>query len=130
VFLTLGLGKLLQYYSWSMYIDPIGSVFVACFLLFSAYQVFVISVRDLLDCSISPCVLMSVNDVLESHVDKYRRIREIRSRKSGSIVYIEIFAEFNGDGIMRDVQAGIDHICNSLQERIPNSHVLVMPVSE
>lgn len=130
VILTLGLSVLLRRFAWSVYIDPIGSLIVAGFLLASAYQVASTSVYDLLDKALEESLQFVILQELAAHYDTYRCFHDFQSRRSGGDVYIELFLEFDGDLQMAEVQRRIDAIRASLEARIQNSRVLVVPTSD
>lgn len=57
----------------------------------------------------------------------YSALHGVRSRRSGSNVYIEIFLEFDGEKKMCEVQETIDRIKASLEAQIPKSKVSIVP---
>jgi cation diffusion facilitator family transporter len=126
---ALGLSVLLRSYSWSLYIDPLGSLIVAGFLLSSAYRVASASVYDLLDQTLEEALQFIILQQLAAHFDEYERFHGVRSRKSGGDVYVEIFLEFNGDWKVAEVQSVINRMKTSLEQRIQNSHVSIVPTT-
>jgi ferrous-iron efflux pump FieF len=127
---ALGLSVLLRRFTWSLYVDPIGSLIVAGFLLASAYQVASTSIYDLLDKALEESLQFVILQELAAHFDTYRCFHGVQSRRSGGDVYIELFLEFDGDLKMAEVQRRIDAIRSSLEARIQNSQVLVVPTSD
>ncbi len=119
----------LSAYSWSLYIDPLASFVIAGFLLFSGYRVITSSLPDLLDKTLDEELQMVIVRHLAVFFNDYTALHGVRSRRSGSNVYIEIFLEFDGDKKMSDVQAVINRIKVSLEFHIPNSSVSVVPTS-
>lgn len=118
-------GKLLNEYHWSVYIDPITSLLLASFLLFSSYQIISMSVYDLLDRSIEESLKKDIYRDLEAYLGCQASLQGIRSRRSGSHIYIEIFLHFNKDCLMGDVQRIIEEITTSLERKIIGSQVVV-----
>ena len=57
----------------------------------------------------------------------YEQIHGIRSRRSGNVVYLEIFLEFRQDLPFGAVQETMDRIRTRLETHIGNSRVLVVP---
>jgi len=119
----------LSAYSWSLYIDPLASFVIAGFLLFSGYRVITSSLPDLLDKTLDEELQMVIVRHLAVFFNDYTALHGVRSRRSGSNVYIEIFLEFDGDKKMSDVQVVINRIKVSLEFHIPNSSVSVVPTS-
>jgi ferrous-iron efflux pump FieF len=119
----------LSAYSWSLYIDPLSSFVIAGFLLFSGYRVITSSLPDLLDKTLEEELQMVIVRHLAAFFHDYTAMHGVRSRRSGSNVYIEIFLEFDGEMKMGEVQAIINRIKVSLEAHIPKSSVSVVPTS-
>ena len=73
---------------------------------------------------------MVILQELVAHYDPYWCFLDVKSRRSGKDVYIELFLEFDGDLHMAEVQHRIDAIRSSLEARIQNSRGWVVPTSE
>ncbi len=129
VIFSLGLSLTLKPYSWIVYIDPIGSVILSGFLLLSAYSVISMSVYDLLDQTLEESLQLIILKELAAYFDGYVAFHGIKSRRSGSIIYIEIFLEFDKDRKMKDVQVVIDSIKNRLEQKIQGSQIVIAPVA-
>jgi ferrous-iron efflux pump FieF len=127
VLVSLLLTLALAGYSWSLYIDPLASFIIAGFLLFSGYRVITSSLPDLLDKTLDEELQMVIVRHLAQFFDEYSALHGVRSRRSGTNVYIEIFLEFDGDRKMSEVQDTINRIRRSLEAHIPKSSVSVVP---
>jgi cation diffusion facilitator family transporter len=114
-------------FSWSLYIDPLASFVIAGFLLFSGYRVITSSLPDLLDKTLDEELQMVIVRHLAVFFNDYIALHGVRSRRSGSNVYIEIFLEFDGEKKMNEVQDIINRIKVSLEAHIPKSSVSVVP---
>ena len=119
----------LSAYSWSLYIDPLASFLIAGFLLFSGYRVIISSLPDLLDKTLDEELQMVIVRHLAVFFHDYTALHGVRSRRSGSNVYIEIFLEFDGNMKMCEVQGIINRIKVSLEAHIAKSSVSVVPTS-
>ncbi|CAN5409513.1 hypothetical protein BH10CHL1_BH10CHL1_06610 [soil metagenome] len=126
---SLGLSLLLRQQPWSVYIDPIGSLILCGFLLTSAYQVASNSIYDLLDRTLDETLQFVILQALAAHFDQYERFHGVQSRRSGGDVYIEIFLEFDGNQKMSEVQQQINQMKQSLEHKIQNSHVAIVPTT-
>jgi cation diffusion facilitator family transporter len=115
--------------SWSFYIDPLASFIIAGFLLFSGARVIRSSLPDLLDKTLDEELQMVIVQHLAQFFNDYSALHGVRSRRSGTNVYIEIFLEFDGENTMCTVQATIDRIKASLEAHIPKSTVSIVPTS-
>ena len=125
IFASLALSMLLQRHAWSVYIDPIASLIVAGFMGFSALGVFADSFNDLLDKTLDEELQLVITRELVTHFDEYENLRGIRSRRSGSHVFIDIFLECAPDRRVGDVQTFFDSLRHGLESKIPNSRVVV-----
>jgi divalent metal cation (Fe/Co/Zn/Cd) transporter len=127
VFIALLLSLGFRSYAWSVYVDPIASFVIAGFLLYSVYGIVSDSVYDLLDKTLDESLQIVINRELAAFYDKYTAFHGVRSRRSGSNIYIEIFLEFDGDQKMSEVQQAINDIKTSLERKIKGSRVIVAP---
>jgi cation diffusion facilitator family transporter len=118
-----------SHYAWSLYIDPLASFIIAGFLLTSGYRVISSSLPDLLDKTLDEELQMVIVQHLAVFFNDYTALHGVRSRRSGTNIYIEIFLEFDGDKKMCEVQEVINRIKASLETHIPKSRVSVVPTS-
>jgi len=116
-----------SHYAWSLYIDPLASFIIAGFLLTSGYRVISSSLPDLLDKTLDEELQMVIVRYLAEFFDDYTALHGVRSRRSGTNVYIEIFLEFDGNKKMSEIQESINRIRDSLERNIPKSSVSIVP---
>jgi len=114
---------------WAAYVDPAGAILISVFLLVSAYRVVTDSIYDLLDRTLDESLQLVILSELAAFFHDYVALHGIRSRRSGSTVYIEILMEFDGERRMSEVQEVIDRMKASLEERIRGSQVLIAPTN-
>jgi cation diffusion facilitator family transporter len=117
-------------YAWSLYIDPCASFFIVGVLLLSGYRVIVSSLPDLLDKTLDEELQLVIVQHLAAFFDEYSALHGVRSRRSGSNVYIEIFLEFDAEKPMGEVQATINRIKISLEKNIPKCSVSIIPTDK
>ena len=129
VLLSLIFSLAFSQYAWSLYIDPVASFFIAGVLFFSGARVIRSSLPDLLDRTLDEELQMVIVQHLAVFFNDYSALHGVRSRRSGSNVYIEIFLEFDGEKKMCEVQEIIDRIKASLEAQIPKSTVSIVPTS-
>jgi cation diffusion facilitator family transporter len=129
VLLSLIFSLAFSHYAWSLYIDPVASFFIAGVLFFSGARVIRSSLPDLLDRTLDEELQMVIVQHLAAFFNDYEALHGVRSRRSGSNVYIEIFLEFDGEKKMCEVQEIIDRIRASLEAQIPKSKVSIVPTS-
>ncbi len=129
VFSALVLSIALHDFWWSLYIDPVASFVIVGFLLQSGYRVIMSSLPDLLDKTLDESLQLVIVRELAVFFNEYTELHSVRSRRSGSRIYIEIHLEFDGDRKMCEVQEVINRIKASLESKIPRSEVAIVPTS-
>jgi len=130
VLFALVVSVLFEHYSWAHYIDPIVSFVIIGFLLFAGYREFSSSLPDLFDKTLDEELQMVIVQHLAEFFNDYTAIHGLRSRRSGSNVYLEIFLEFDPAKPMGEVQATINRIRESLEADIPKSWVSIVPADK
>ncbi len=118
-----------SHYSWSLYIDPLTSFIIVGFLLTSGYRVISSSLPDLLDKTLDEELQLVIVRELAVFFNDYIALHDVRSRRSGTNVYIELHLEFDGEKRMCEIQETINRIKSSLEANIPKSSVSVVPAS-
>ncbi len=126
VLLTLVLTLLCAGSWWTVYIDPAGSFIVMGILLYSGLRLIRSSLPDLLDQTLEEELQFIVVQELAEHFHNYEQLHGVRSRRSGGFIYVDIFLEFDGDLLMRDVQDTMDRMKMSLETKIHGSHVNII----
>lgn len=125
ILFSLGLSLMLHAHSWSMLIDPVASLGIALFILLAATGIFSSSFCDLLDRTLDEGLQIIILRELARHFNSYEAFHGVRSRRSGSHVFIEIFLEFDGEKKMNAVQPVIDKLRHGIESQIPHSRVTV-----
>ncbi|HRY52076.1 MAG TPA: cation diffusion facilitator family transporter [Candidatus Paceibacterota bacterium] len=119
--LSLSLGR----FSWAHYIDPLASLVIAGSILLAATGIFTLSCRDLLDRTLEEEHQLVILRELTRYFHEYENLHDIRSRRSGSRVFIEILLEFAPDRKVGEVQEVMERMCRSLESQILNSRVTI-----
>ncbi len=111
------------------YIDPLVSFVIIGFLLVAGYKEISSSLPDLVDKTLEEEYQIVIIRELTTMFDKYNAFYGVRSRRSGSHIYIEISLGFEAEQKMGDVQAFIDSLKISIEKKIPGSIVSIVPTS-
>lgn len=114
------------HYEWARYIDPVVSFIIIGFLLFAGYREFSSSLPDFFDKTLDEELQMIILQELSGSFDKYDEFHGVRSRRSGSRIYIEIFLGFNPEQRMGDVQVFARSLKHSLEAKIAGSVVSIV----
>ena len=125
ILLALVLSKALAGHGWSLYIDPLASLVIAAFILLSALGIFSSSVNDLLDHALEEESQIIILRELVRFIDEYEQLHGIRTRRSGSQVFIDLFLEFSPSRTVAEIQPVINRLTDCLQTSIPGSRVSV-----
>lgn len=113
-------------YEWARYIDPVVSLVIIGFLILAGYREFSSSLPDLFDKTLDEELQLVILRELSGSFEKYEEFHGVRSRRSGSRIYIEIFLGFNPEQKMGEVQAFAAELKSSLEEKIAGSVVSVV----
>ncbi|MFA4860484.1 cation diffusion facilitator family transporter [Methanoregula sp.] len=130
VLLALVMSVVFVEYTWAEYIDPIVSFIIIGFLLLAGYREISSSLPDLFDKTLEEELQIVILRELATSFDKYHEFHGVRSRRSGTVIYIEIFLGFDRDQTMGEVQDFIDSLTKSLETVIPGSTVSIIPTRE
>ena len=112
---------------WSFYLDPLASLLGVGFMLHAAYAIFSSSVDDLMDAALGETTQLQILNQLVRHIDDYERLHKVRSRRSGSHIFVEVFLEFDPNLHMGEAKARIDHLRHAIAETIPGAEVSILP---
>jgi len=127
IILSLIVSAGLRQYGWTIYVDPVTSLLLAGFVLVSAYRIASTSIDELLDRTLEEALQLAIVQELTAYFDEYVELHGVRSRRSGNNVYIEIFLEFDGQQKMAEAQSTINRMKASLEQKIQNSEVAIVP---
>jgi cation diffusion facilitator family transporter len=124
---TLIAEVVLREQSWSRYLDPLASLVGVFFLLHAAWSIASSSVGDLLDASLTEHLQLRILRQLIERFDDYDKLHKIRTRRSGSRVYVEVFLQFDAQLLMGEVQRRIDALSELIRTEIPGTEVVIVP---
>lgn len=114
-------------FAWSLYLDPLASLVGAGFLIHGAWAITSSSVGDLLDVSLEEATQLVILRELVKHFDDYDALHKVRSRRSGSNVFIEIFMSFDPELKMLEVTKRIERLHDNISDSVPGAQVLIIP---
>lgn len=126
IFITVSLGLLLHNFGWSVYIDPLAALVVAATIVMAAIEVFSTSCYDLLDGALAEEDKLRIMRVLAENFDRYDMIYGVRSRRSGSHAFIEIYLGYDAQRRVGEVEREIEVLRNAVARLIRNSSVIVV----
>jgi cation diffusion facilitator family transporter len=115
----------LKAFPWSVFIDPVSSLVIASSILVATIGIFTSSFFDLLDRTLDEEHQMTILRELAMFFDEYEQLHGIRSRRSGSRVFIEMLLQFPAEAKVGHVQGVVDAIRKNIEAKIVGSSVLV-----
>lgn len=121
------LAWLFREHAWARFIDPIGAVALCYFLLRNGLSLMKRSLSPLLDGAIEESSQMLILRGLVEHFDDYDQLGRIRSRRSGSRVFVEVFLQFEPTLEHSVVLQRMQTIKQTLERNVPGSEVWVIP---
>jgi cation diffusion facilitator family transporter len=126
IFITVSLGLVLHQFSWSVYIDPLAALVVAATIVMAVIEVFSTSCYDLLDGALAEEDKLRIMRVLAENFDRYDMIYSVRSRRSGSRAFIEIYLGYDAERRVGDVEREIEAIRSAVAQLIRHSSVIIV----
>lgn len=127
IVLDVGVSLVFEGASWTRYMDVFATSILMVSIIKSIYDVFSGSIGDLLDRSIDEYNMLIILRELVVNFDAYEQIHGVRTRRSGSQTFIEIFLEFNGDTKVESVCHLSDLLEAELKKLMPNAQILLIP---
>ncbi len=118
--------SLIAHGSWVRYLDIAVSIAIGTFTARMGWQMIRHALPDVLDQSLSEPLQTVINQHLVAHFDHYEMFEKVRSRTSGSDIFIEIFLSFDPSTSIGTIQSVTDSIKNSIGQQISGAHVLVI----
>jgi len=125
---TLGVSWIFQA-TWVVYLDIFTALVLGGFAAYHARKIVRYSFRDLVDQAIAEPLQTIINQHLVRHFDCYLNLDGVRSRCSGSTIFIDIFLGFHPQQSIREIQATVDKLRLGLEQDIPSAKVTVIPRS-
>jgi divalent metal cation (Fe/Co/Zn/Cd) transporter len=128
VALSLGAGLFFATFSWTVYFDGLGSVLLSLFMLWSAYALVSSSVPDLIDCALEESLQGPIRDVLERYREHYIGPSKVRSRRTGKVIFVEIFISFAPLQTLGKVHDIARCIAQEVEAKLTGAEVIVVPL--
>jgi ferrous-iron efflux pump FieF len=127
VVISLSGALFLPHYSWSAYVDGVGSIGLSLFMLWSAYSLVSSSVPDLIDCALEETLEQRVREILSGFEAQYIALERMRSRRVIKRVHLELFISFNPQHSFGSVHETVMSVKAAILQHLPGADVLVIP---
>lgn len=126
ILLTLLLMVILKKYSWSAYIDPIVSIIMCGYVIYTFFELIKSSLFDLIDKTLDESYQLIITRELVLFYDAYTQFHGVRSRRAGGRIFIDIFLEFDDDQRIGEVRQVVAEMQSSLESKIENSTLSIV----
>jgi ferrous-iron efflux pump FieF len=127
IILAVGISLISEGAAWTRYLDVGATSILMLSIIKSIYDVFSGSIGDLLDRSLDEYHLLIILRELVANFDAYDQIHGVRTRRSGSQTFIEIFLEFNSATKMGTVYRLKERLEAELKKLMPNAQIMIIP---
>jgi ferrous-iron efflux pump FieF len=107
-----------------VYADPFFGALAACYLLYSAYQVFVTSTDVLMDREMSDEDREKIKGIVKSH-QRVMDIHELRTRRSGLSIFIQFHMGLEVGISLFDAHEISDQVEEKIMKAYPNAEVFI-----
>lgn len=126
---SLTLGLMFQGSHWGTLIDPLGGMVLALILTHSIFNVFSSSMDNLMDKTLEEGLQIAILRALVNHFDRYEYFYEVKSRRSGSDIYVELFIEFPADAKIAECLNSAALLHQSVREEIGGGYITIVPTN-
>jgi len=112
----------LIYFSNWHFIDPVVSIAIAVYIIYSAAGIVKEGLEMLLDKALEHETVEKIQEIIQSHIEAKECIisgyHQLKTRRSGSVNFVDVHIVFNDKVLLRDSHELADHI----EERIIEIH--------
>jgi ferrous-iron efflux pump FieF len=114
---------LLTFYGWHHF-DPIFAIAIALFILYSAWSIVRESIDLLMDHELPDEDRQRIRAAVLEH-PKARGLHDLRTRRSGTTVFVQLHLELEDTLLLREAHAIADELENTVRELFDNAEVII-----
>lgn len=119
----------LIYFSDWHFIDPVVSIAIAIYIIYSATAIVKEGLEMLLDKALENETVEKIESIIQSHIDAKECIisgyHQLKTRKSGSVNFVDVHLVFNDRVLLRDSHELADHIEERIIDINPNESWII-----
>lgn len=123
IVVPLGLAWLLPIEGWTFYLDPVASFLLSGFMVHHIVQLGRASFHDIIDHAAADETVAVVRRLLDADREATGPVHEIRTRRSGHRVLIDVFAEFDPEIRVAELHARLERLGARIEGELGNAHV-------
>ncbi|MDQ6995378.1 MAG: cation diffusion facilitator family transporter [Mariprofundaceae bacterium] len=117
------LALLLAYYGWSGF-DALFALGIGVFILYGAWEIIQLALKDLMDQELSDDERENIRLIIIKH-PKALGVHDLRTRKSGTTLFIQLHLELNDDLPLIEAHAISDEVEAALLEVYPHAEIII-----
>jgi cation diffusion facilitator family transporter len=106
------------------FLDPLVALIIAFIIIKASYELIKESTSDLIDTSLSASDLDGIRDVISSSKNIIS-FKNLRTRKSGNIRFIEFDVVFDENISLKDAHNEADNISKNIKKRFDDAEVII-----
>jgi cation diffusion facilitator family transporter len=108
-----------------IYLDPIIAIAVALLIMWVAYKLSRRSFRELTDVSLPKEEEEKIKAIIEEHYSQFVEFHEMRSRKSGSEIHIDLHLVVSKHAKVHVAHDLCEHLEKDIKKDFPRAHMLI-----
>lgn len=125
--LVFSLSSLFVLGPWQIWVDIAGSVLLVGMIVYGVFSLLRTSLAALLDQALDESLQLRIMSALAATFADYRQFHGLRSRHSGSRIFVELFLEYDPDLPLGEVLRRTARLESLVTELIPKAEVQVIP---
>lgn len=106
------------------WVDPVGALFVAAFILYSAIRIFLQAFQQLMDRELPEAERKRIQDTVLLHSES-RALHDLRTRQAGSHIFIQFHLELDPELSLRDAHRIAVEIQDELLKLYPGAQIII-----
>lgn len=128
IFVTLTIGATTEDPVIAAWADALGALAVAWFILIAAIRTIRVCLIDLLDLSVDDATRRAIERALARHRSLFADLRRMRSRRSGTTVFIEVALGFDPMLPLAEIDRRVSELRASLTAEVAGADVAIIPL--
>lgn len=117
------LALVLAVYGWQGF-DAVFGIGIAFYILYSAYEIIQHAMHDLMDHELSDDERKQIRELVSQHPQAYG-MHDLRTRKSGTTVFIQLHLELDDSLTLLDAHTISDQVEATLMAVYPNAEIII-----
>lgn len=117
------LALVLAVYGWQGF-DAVFGIAIAFYILYSAYEIIQHAMHDLMDHELSDAERKQIRELVSQHPQAYG-MHDLRTRKSGTTVFIQLHLELNDTLTLLDAHTISDQVEAILMAVYPHAEIII-----